>query len=86
MLVFGEVFGVSTWMSRTGSDRNNGERIIFSPLTFWASFAPETHDESILDQIAIGKILPNTTWMSQEVSKWLVNGVQPSYKWGILGL
>ena len=26
------------------------------------------------------------TWMSQEVSKWLVNGLQPTYKWGILGL
>ena len=25
-------------------------------------------------------------WMSREVSKWLVNGLQPSYKWGILGL
>ena len=24
-------------------------------------------------------------WMSQEVSKWLVNGLQPTYKWGILG-
>ena len=23
--------------------------------------------------------------MSQEVSKWLVNGLQPTYKWGILG-
>ena len=27
-----------------------------------------------------------STWMSQEVSKWLVNGLQPTYKWGILGL
>ena len=26
------------------------------------------------------------TWMSQEVSKWLVNGLQPTYNWGILGL
>ena len=26
------------------------------------------------------------TWMSQEVSKWLVNGLQPTYKWGMLGL
>ena len=26
------------------------------------------------------------TWMSQEVSKWLVNGLQPTYKWSILGL
>ena len=25
-------------------------------------------------------------WMSQEVCKWLVNGLQPTYKWGILGL
>ena len=25
------------------------------------------------------------TWMSQEVSKWLVNGLKPTYKWGILG-
>ena len=27
-----------------------------------------------------------STWMSQEVSKWLVNGLQPTYKWDILGL
>ena len=26
------------------------------------------------------------TWMSQEVTKRLVNGLQPTYKWGILGL
>ena len=26
------------------------------------------------------------TWTSQEVSKWLVNGLKPTYKWGILGL
>ena len=26
------------------------------------------------------------TWMSQEVSKCLVNGLQPTCKWGILGL
>ena len=26
-------------------------------------------------------------WMSQEVCKWLVNGlVSPTYKWGTLGL
>ena len=26
------------------------------------------------------------TWMSQEVGKWLGNGLQPTYKWDILGL
>ena len=26
------------------------------------------------------------TWMSQEVSKWLVNGLQPTYKWGFFGV
>ena len=26
------------------------------------------------------------TWMSQEFSKWFVNGLQPTYKWDILGL
>ena len=26
------------------------------------------------------------TWMSQEVSKWLVNGLYPTYKWPLLGL
>ena len=26
------------------------------------------------------------TWMSQEGSKWLVKGLQPTYKWGILGI
>ena len=26
------------------------------------------------------------TWMSQEVSKWFVNGLQPTCKWGILGV
>ncbi len=26
------------------------------------------------------------TWMSQEGSKWLVNGLYPTYKWGILGI
>ena len=26
------------------------------------------------------------TWMSQEFSKWLVNGLQPTYKWDRLGL
>ena len=27
----------------------------------------------------------SVTWMSQEVSKWLVNGLQPTYKWGKMG-
>ena len=27
-----------------------------------------------------------TTWMSQEVSKWLLGELQPAYKLGILGL
>ena len=26
------------------------------------------------------------TWMSQEVSTWLVNGLYPTYKWPLLGL
>ena len=26
------------------------------------------------------------TWMSQEVSTWLVSGLQPTYKWDILRL
>ena len=26
------------------------------------------------------------TWMSQEASNWLVNGLQPTYKWGTLWL
>ncbi len=30
------------------------------------------------------KMETSCTWMSQEVSKWLVNGLQPTYKWGIL--
>ena len=30
--------------------------------------------------------LPACTRMSQEVSKWLGNGLQPTYKWSILGL
>ena len=29
---------------------------------------------------------PKYTWMSQEVSKWLVHGLQPTYTWGVLGL
>ena len=28
----------------------------------------------------------STTWMFQEVNKWLLNGLQPSHPWGILGL
>ena len=25
-------------------------------------------------------------WMSQEVSKWIVSGLHPTFTWGILGL
>ena len=34
------------------------------------------------------RLFPTATWMFQEVSKWLVNVLQPTgaYKWGILGL
>ena len=28
----------------------------------------------------------SNTWMSQEVSKWLVNRLYPTYKWPLLGL
>ena len=32
------------------------------------------------------KSLKLTAWMSQEVCKWLVSGLRPTNKWGILGL
>jgi len=39
-------------------------------------------------QDATGNVKVQFTWMSQEVRKWFVSGLrlQPTYKWGILGL
>ena len=40
------------------------------------------HDRNLGKSLSTYSVLmPN--WMSQEVSKWFVNGLQPTYKWGI---
>ena len=56
------------WMSRTGSDRINGDRIsefYFTPI----------HTPFIRILMDYSGRYNDYTWMSQEVSKWLVSGL-----------
>ena len=47
-------------------------------MTFHSKFSNVADPKGSLNDVS--------TWMSQEVSKWLVNGLKPTLKWGIFGL
>ena len=59
---------------------------VFVNIYFQPAVAKQTQVKrfSLLSLIATSLHLKDT-WMSQEVSRWFVNGLKPTYRWGILG-
>ena len=71
----------------------HGQQLLQPPPTAYKIVESVDSKETLLhesqktnEKMEISELYISITGMSQEVSKWLVNRLKPTYKYGILGL